>query len=64
MSHHVQDELHEAAAAVLLRKIKAELHRQYFAILAAVLFLAAILDLVLVLVLWTKMVFNFSHFYM
>lgn len=34
MSHHVQDELLEAAASVLLCKIKAELHRQYFAILA------------------------------
>lgn len=34
MSHQVQDELLEAAASILLRKIKAELHGQYFAILA------------------------------
>ena len=34
MNHHIQDELLEAAASVLLRKIKAELHGLYFAILA------------------------------
>lgn len=34
MSHHIQDELLEAAASILLRKIKTELHGQYFAILA------------------------------
>ena len=34
MNHHVQDELLETAASVLLCKIKAELHGQYFAILA------------------------------
>ncbi|KAL7381304.1 hypothetical protein ABVT39_003601 [Epinephelus coioides] len=32
MSHQVQNELLEAAASILLRKIKAELHGQYFAI--------------------------------
>lgn len=32
MSHHIQDVLLEAAALMLLRKIKAELHEQYFAI--------------------------------
>lgn len=32
--YHIQDELLEAAASTVLRKIKVEMHGKYFAILA------------------------------